>query len=438
MHQLNARGDGVRTLTSKSSAPPSRGEILKALKALADSAGPDDCIVFFFSGHGHRLAGSSELFLVPQDVYSDEDQGAFLPFSKVKDVLSGSLAKQKIVFLDACFSGPDTSHLKTIPPMVSATFLKDYLAKTTGVVVMSSPADAEASSGRSPNPKLSTFAHFLVAGLRGVREALENQLLTVSSLCGYVSLGVQRSSGEDGRRDQGPILHQPTKDEIVLGDFSGSIISPDSFDLDGKFALQLAFTDSGPARVVDYLTNIRNWTYSADYLAERVNGLVGKVHEEDLGGKVAALRKRFGWSEVGVDDNSIAFPAGTYSIRYEHETKLTGTLIQEASFESEWFGRHDDIKAALHCLDVRPREMTIQLAKSIAPESTVSGLEAKGWSVDSQLRHKVEASHGAYALTLEQQQIRCTGFSPDELFGSDADEHTVSLMAGAMALLVGQ
>jgi Caspase domain len=69
--QLNAHEDHQVPMTSETKDPlPSRGTIIHQLRELAVSCEPDDRLLFFFSGHGHRIDGIDDHFLVPQDVFS--------------------------------------------------------------------------------------------------------------------------------------------------------------------------------------------------------------------------------------------------------------------------------------------------------------------------------------------------------------------------------
>jgi len=57
--QLNAEKDRIWLLKSGSPPFPSRGEIIKAIKHLATMTEPNDRLLFYYSGHGHRINDKS-------------------------------------------------------------------------------------------------------------------------------------------------------------------------------------------------------------------------------------------------------------------------------------------------------------------------------------------------------------------------------------------
>jgi uncharacterized caspase-like protein len=89
-----------------------------------------------------------------------------------------------------------------------------------GVVTLASSLSDQVSWTRSPS-ELSLFTHFLVQGLDGVQEALDDGLLTVQSLFEYVSVMVQRVAKSHHTAQQ-PSMSVDTSGLFVLADFRGS------------------------------------------------------------------------------------------------------------------------------------------------------------------------------------------------------------------------
>jgi len=169
--QLNAHPEHLVLLSSKTTNRlPSRGHILDQLHELAASAQPEERVLFYFSGHGHRLPGNDDLFLVPQDAYSDTAD-ALVSFEAIMNILRPSVAKHKIVILDACMSGPTLSVGKLQAAKISESFLAQYVRDSKGVAILSSCAANEKSYTKSDRPDLSLFTSFLVPGLRGAPQA---------------------------------------------------------------------------------------------------------------------------------------------------------------------------------------------------------------------------------------------------------------------------
>ena len=440
--QLNADTTRMLTLTSKGSNAPSKGIIIQYVKNVANLCETADRLIVYFSGHGQRLkdiSGEDKFYLVPQDVYDESDPEALVSFDKVLELVESSEAKQKIVIIDACMSGPTFEGKKFLPAQYSKKFLAEYMHKTKGIVILASSSETGSSFVQSPNPKLSLFTYFLIMALRGDSRALDDTMLTTDSLFTFLSTEVKRTA-KSYQKEQTPTISCKASGIPVLADFSQSIIPPDSFDLDGYPVTEVLFREYEKLGVKEILTNIKKWTYTQEYLESKVNGQLGEHFEESLGEKASSLRKAIGFSpsEVGVEEKTISFPAGEYTIEYSAENKRTGKLIATLSLESDWFGRPDDIAKIVDSLDMNPSEMTVQLTKPVDPSSVVSGLEARGWEITSQLTRKIEAKADTYRVRIETDSITFRGFVPDELFGSNARKDTAMLASTILALTVGQ
>ncbi|MDY6894606.1 MAG: caspase family protein, partial [Thermotogota bacterium] len=341
--QLNADKERVKSITSGSSVPPSKGEIIKAVKNIASLSGANERLLFYFSGHGQRLYdedGNSKFYLVPQDVYDDTDPEALIDFDKLLKMINSAEAKQRIVIIDACMGGPVATGKKILPAKYSKKFLAEYMKKTKGVAVMSSSTFDQASYTYSPNPKLSLFTYYLIKALGGDPKAQdESMLLTLNSLFDYISTKVQRRA-KSYQKEQLPCIDVKASGIFILGNFAQAIISPESFDIDGYPISNIVFKDWEPLDVKDVLTEIKRWTaYSQEYLEGRVNDNLHEFLEEDLGKKRSALRKNMGFSpsEIGIEDNCIIFPGGSYDVEYKSDDKKSGKLICALKIESDWF-----------------------------------------------------------------------------------------------------
>lgn len=440
--QLNADKNRVTALTSKSSPPPSKGEILKSIIRLANITEKNDRLFFYYSGHGHRIkggSGSEKFYLVPQDAYSDTDIDALIDFDKILEIINKSEAKQSIIVIDACMSGPDLTGKKILPPKYSNKFLIEYMQNTEGIAVISSSTADQASTTNSPNPKLSLFTYYFVNALRGEQTALdESMLLTLNSLYDYISVEVQRRA-KSYQMSQSPCIDVKASGTIILGNFAQSIISPESFDLEGYPISTLTFKDSETLNVKDVLTNIKRWTvYDQQYLEGKVNSNLGNYLEEEYGIKVSNIRKSMGFSssEVGIEDNTIIFPGGSYYAEYIAEDKRSGKLLISLNLESEWFSRPQDISKIVDCLGMVPEKMILELKNPIKPESLVAGLEARGWEISSQLSHKVVAKASSYTLVINNSHITFKGFTPQELFGDDSDKKKAKIASSVLTLIV--
>jgi hypothetical protein len=434
--QLNINKSKVQVITSDSSTYPSKGQILSHTKELAESADPDDRILFYFSGHGHRI--DDRFYLVPEDAYTDDDPDALINFAKITDILERAIAKQKVIILDACLSGPLSGKTKLVAEKYSKKYLKEYFKNTKGIAVLSSSSMDEASYIKSPNPKLSLFTHYLVKAFQGDPEALdESGFLTISSLYDFLSVKVSRRA-KSYQKAQKPCLDVKSTGTLVFGDFTQSIISPSSFSL-GEFPLSSLLIEATESFYVDYvLTNIKSWSnYSEDYLEERVNDNLDKHLEESLGIKAANLRREFDFqlSAVGVEGCELLFPNGALNYYYKAEGKKYGQLIGSLSLEKEWLKLSEKIPKLIDVLGITVKEITFNLSKRINPNEMVSGFESKGWKIDSVLSHKVEASYGRFKIKAKEDALTFSGITIEDLLGLRDISEKTELTYNTFALL---
>jgi len=95
--------DRVMLLTDTSANPPTRDNILLALKSLADSATETDMVFVFFSGHGIEEKGMS--YFLPKTTNIDLVKHTAISMETFMDYLKETKAKAQVMFFDACHSG---------------------------------------------------------------------------------------------------------------------------------------------------------------------------------------------------------------------------------------------------------------------------------------------------------------------------------------------
>lgn len=440
IQQLHADPKFCFACTTGGSSAPTRGEILGLLQELSDGADPENRLVFFYSGHGHRLpvSGGDEFLLVPQDAYASDKPDALIAFSQVKEILSSSPARQKLIILDACFSGPDVTHMKALPPKLSPKFLKEYLANTRGTAVLSSSGIDQKSTTQSPNPNLSLFTHYLCEGLSGTPEALDNGRLTLQSLYEYLSVVVQKQA-KSYHQPQQPGLALAVQGTMMLADFTVGMLVPAGVDLTEHPVADVSFHESARGKVTDVLTEIKKWSYySQEYLETQVNKNIKNVYRERYGKFAASLTEDAGipFGEIAIEGNGVTFPRGGYSMDYEAADQKTGVFRETVWFDRSWFDRPERMIEVLHCFDLRPREMTLDLSHERSLDSMIAGLRSRGWKLESnELPQKFTASHEQYRVVVSRTQIRFSGFYPAEILGSESAPEKAALVTGILGLL---
>tara|TARA_Y100001937_G_C7101902_1_gene322959 strand:- start:68 stop:1543 length:1476 start_codon:yes stop_codon:yes gene_type:complete len=432
--QLNCDNDRSVLLTSKSKSKPSRGHIIRTLQRFTGRIDEEDLLIFYYSGHGHKLDGTDDLLLVPQDAYDDQDQDAFVPFSMIRDELEKSPAKNKLIILDACLSGPNVGR-KIVPSRVSAKLLKEYLKDTQGLAIISSSAHDQPSHTKSPNPGLSLFTYYLDRALNGQKEALRDGYLTLTSLMEYISTEVTKKAREYGYK-QIPSFETSSTGLLYFANFNESLLPASDFELATQPIRNIEYLERSPFLVKEVLTQIQNWNYSQEYLADLVNRGIPQHFEDDFGEYVASLMNDIGLDleSITVNDNAILFPGGHYSVEYEPIEKRKGTVRFSLILEHSWFESPDQLPALLNCFRLRPDKLTVHLSTLINPHKLIPGLRAKDWTIGSVKNEQLIVSHGRYTVTIEQSSLTLAGFTLRELFADPESEDTL-LLSGLFQLL---
>ncbi len=239
-------------------------DIRAGLTRLAQSAGTNDTVVVFFSGHGGRIeAGPGEgTYLIPFDYDPKRLRDTAISAVELTRLLSVIKAGRLVVLLDACHSA-GAGDVKTLDPseQLKAGFdNKTYssLAEGAGRVIMASSRSTEVSLVL-PGMKNSLFTHYLLEALKGAASGQEDRLIRVFEVFKYVS-------------DKVPVLassqHPIFKAHDLENDF------PLALDRGGKqlvptpTATKLAARPeklSGKARIKIREGIVSRWVYLADY-----------------------------------------------------------------------------------------------------------------------------------------------------------------------------
>lgn len=161
--------------------------ITGAMFELYEQAGPNDLIIFYFSGHG--LEGS----FLPSDY---DGKRNMLPHGMVNTLLLDSPAKYKLCLADACHSGSLLSGIASRGATADQTIKKYYNAfkDIRGGVSLIMSSKSEEYSLESNGLKQGLFSHFIIRGLKGEADADKSSVVTVTELYQYVSKNVSEFS----------------------------------------------------------------------------------------------------------------------------------------------------------------------------------------------------------------------------------------------------
>jgi hypothetical protein len=212
--------------------------------------------------------------------------------------------------------------------------------------------------------------------------------------------------------------------------------NPEPMGLDQSPARSVSFSDSQRLLVREVLTGIRKSGYSPEYLERKVNDQLEKHFEDELGQAVARLKNTFDFAEddVAVEGAGIRLPGGRYWLEYKAGDAKSGVLLRQATFSETWFSDLPRIAGVLKALELNPSEMTCEMAEAIDLKGVIPGLKAAGWTLTSQLGHKVEFAQGAFRLSIEGDAVSFRGLSFAELFRSAGSKQS-NLARGVLLLM---
>ena len=169
-----------------------RSRIIAAMDKIYTQAGPNDIVVFFYSGHGYP----GGFF-----VYDGE-----LNYDVIRQSMSKSKSKNKMIFADACFAGKMRGK-----EAVSSSRSSVNSAKKANVMLFLSSRSDETSMERS-DMQNGFFTTYLQKGLRGGADANKDRTITARELYNYVRENVIKISNDR----QHPVMWGKFSDDMPV------------------------------------------------------------------------------------------------------------------------------------------------------------------------------------------------------------------------------
>lgn len=147
-----------------------RAHIIQVLKQQFAKAGPEDEIIFAYSGHG--FDGGVSCYDTKNRVYCSE----------VQEIMRNSNAGRKVIFMNACHSGSFSKKYTTNPTQRNRG---DYKKSKADVMLFMSSRDNESSWERT-DMTYSYFFNRLIGGLKGNADVNNDKNVTARELFNYV------------------------------------------------------------------------------------------------------------------------------------------------------------------------------------------------------------------------------------------------------------
>jgi uncharacterized caspase-like protein len=165
--------------------------ILRYIRGVFKKAAEDDIIIFFFSGHGYDGG-----------ICACDGR---MTYAEVREAMSRSRCKNKIMFIDACHAGGLRGNAN------HASSSEVTSAKKANVMLFLSSRTNE-NSLESRNMDHGYFTTYLKAGLSGEADANKDNVITAKEIFTYVSDGVRTLSLEK----QHPVMWGNFSDDMPV------------------------------------------------------------------------------------------------------------------------------------------------------------------------------------------------------------------------------
>lgn len=179
-------------------ANATRDHILRVLRNQFAKSGPDDEIIFAYSGHG---------FDGGITCYDSDGRGNtnVIFCSEIQDILRNAKARRKVMFINSCHSGSFSKKYGNDPRS------RSYKSNNSNVMLYMSSRPEELS-WESYNMDKSFFFDRLIRALKGAADRNGDNKVTARELFNYVNAGVIEDTGDV----QHPQMYGKFPDDMVV------------------------------------------------------------------------------------------------------------------------------------------------------------------------------------------------------------------------------
>jgi hypothetical protein len=162
-----------------------RSNVLGTMAEIFQMAGPNDLIVFYFSGHG--LNGS----FLPIDFDGFNNK---ITHEEIAEVFNKCKAKYKLCLADACHSGSLIAMRSGEPDPILAQYYQS-LAKTISGTALLMSSKSDETSLESSGLRQGVFSHFLIRGLKGEADVNKDRIVSIYEIYEFIYEKVRDYTG---------------------------------------------------------------------------------------------------------------------------------------------------------------------------------------------------------------------------------------------------
>ena len=218
-----------------------KANIVSEMKLLASSAGPDDTVIIYFSGHGAQRQSNAvtETYLCPVEFEGGRVDETGLSTEEFSALIEAIPAARVAVLLDSCYAAAAGVFKSSGSDAIKWGFSRpalDKLAQGTGRIILASSTAEEVSMALGAMDN-SLFTHFLLTGLKGAVHHKNDGVVRVLDLFSYVAGEVPKKAA------QHPVLKANTQDNFPIALLRGGFKDADQMQSRaGSMPLQAAST----------------------------------------------------------------------------------------------------------------------------------------------------------------------------------------------------
>lgn len=222
--ELQLNHEKSAKMCSSEQSQITKESILKCVEEKAMLATKNEKIIFYYSGHGVVI--EEKFFIIPSNGDISKID-SLVSLDELLQIISRCPAKSKILIFDACRTVKKGT--KCVEKL-SFNFLKRYMNDAKGVAILYSCNVNEYSMDQYLDKGNSVFTRFLIEGLMGHEDALNEHYLTITSLYKYVSVQSKQASMRFSQIQQTPTISLDVANDVILGLYNPEVSKKDSRD----------------------------------------------------------------------------------------------------------------------------------------------------------------------------------------------------------------